>query len=56
MPHYPRHLAGFDYTGFRRYFLTFSTFERNRYFVDAGHVALVSAQILRAATDGSLQL
>ena len=51
MPHYPRHLTGFDYHGFQRYFLTYSTYERNSYFVDAERVALVSTQILRAASE-----
>lgn len=51
MPHYPRHLSGFDYRGFQRYFLTFCTFERDRHFVEAVSVSLVGDQILRVATE-----
>jgi putative transposase len=51
MPHYPRHLATFDYRGFHRYFLTLCTFERNPYFIDAKNVAIAYEQILRAAGD-----
>jgi putative transposase len=51
VPHYPRHLAAFDYRGFHRYFLTFCTFERNPYFALADDVAVVWQQILRASTE-----
>lgn len=51
MPHYPRYLSAFDYKGFQRYFLTFCTFERNTYFLDAAHVELASTQILRACSE-----
>jgi REP-associated tyrosine transposase len=51
MPEYPKHLAGFDYTGFHRYFLTFCTFERHMYFREAKQVELVCGQILRAASE-----
>jgi putative transposase len=54
MPHYPRHLATVDYRGFRRYFLTFCTFERNAYFVDRDRVAVVGTQILRASRETDL--
>lgn len=50
MPHYPRHLSTFDYQGCHRYFLTFCTFERNRYFEQATSVEIALEQILRAGT------
>jgi putative transposase len=50
MPNYPRQLSTFDYRGFHRYFLTFCTFERNRYFDDADSVSTALEQILRAGT------
>jgi REP element-mobilizing transposase RayT len=48
---YPRHIAGFDYLGIYRYFLTFCTDGRARHFEDPRAVALVWAQFLRAAED-----
>jgi putative transposase len=50
MPHYPPHLASFDYKGFHRYFLTFCTHERAHYFSNAAAVDIVLAQILRTST------
>ena len=50
MPHYPRQLPTFDYRGFHRYFLTFCTFERIRYFEQSECVAIALEQILRAGT------
>lgn len=46
---YPKHLDSFDYVGKHAYFLTFVTFEPTPHFTDAEPVALVHAQILRAA-------
>jgi putative transposase len=46
---HPSRLKGFDYTGFFRYFLTFCTFERRRYFVHREHAEAVLSQFLRAA-------
>ena len=51
MVHYPKHLRGFDYRGAQRYFLTFCTHERARYFIDGRHVALVSQQFQRASRE-----
>jgi len=48
---YPRHLGGFDYRGFRRYFLTFCTHDRRPLFTNARHVALVELHFLRTATE-----
>jgi hypothetical protein len=56
MPDYPRHLSGFDYVGFHRYFLTFCTFERNGYFRDASSVGLVAEQFLRASGEQSMAI
>ncbi len=50
MPHYPRQLPTFDYRGFHRYFLTFCTFERIRYFEQSECGAIALEQILRAGT------
>jgi putative transposase len=47
---HPARLKSFDYTGFFRYFLTFCTFERRRYFADREHVDVVLTQFLRAAS------
>jgi putative transposase len=49
MPTYPHHLRTFDYRGLHRYFLTFCTHERQKYFTDAANVVLVCDQVLRAA-------
>ena len=51
MPHYPKHLSTFDYTGAHRYFLTFCTWERARHFTDGRHVAIVSEQFQRASCE-----
>jgi putative transposase len=48
---YPKHLDAFDYRGRQRYFLTFCTHNRQPYFRDAVHVALVVVHFLRAAID-----
>src|SRR4051812_15027554 len=47
--HRPRRLGSFNYVGLHRYFLTFCTFERRRYFEAADIVARVWSQIVRAA-------
>src|SRR5436305_10575824 len=52
----PGHLKSFDYRGFHRYSLTFCTDLRRRVFTDADSVALVKAQILRAATENAFAL
>ena len=50
MPHpYPKHLASFDYRGKYLYSLTFTTFERERRFLNRDAVELVLLQILRSA-------
>ena len=50
MPYaYPPHLSNFSYIGKYQYSLRFCTHERARYFTDSEVVALVYAQILRAA-------
>jgi putative transposase len=49
MPHYPQHLASFDYKGFHRYFLTFCTHERAPLFTNADAVETVLSQVLRTA-------
>jgi len=41
----------FSYVGKYRYFLTFSTFDRRRYFESSDVVELVRGQILRATTE-----
>ena len=53
---YPRHLAGFSYVGFQRYFLTFCTFSRQSIFVDSGAVDLVNEQFLRGADEQAMQI
>ena len=47
----PGHLKTFDYLGLYRYFLTFCTHRRQKYFAEAQFVEVVLAQILRAAED-----
>ena len=51
--HFPKRprLAGFDYLGKHRYFLTFCTHDRRRIFETSSHVALVSGQILRTCRE-----
>jgi putative transposase len=56
MPRYPEHLRSFSYVGCARYFLTFCTFERRRYFEHADNVALVCDQFLRASTEQACEL
>jgi putative transposase len=51
LTHRPEHLKTFDYLGLHQYFLTFCTFERHQIFIDPEHVAVVSTQIQRAASD-----
>ena len=53
---YPRHLEGFSYVGFHRYFLTFCTFERTCLFVTHHIVTLVADQILRAAREHGISV
>ena len=48
---YPTHLKAFDYIGLHRYFLTFCTDYRQRFFVEKSKVELTLTQILRAATE-----
>jgi REP element-mobilizing transposase RayT len=48
---YPPHLAGFDYVGLNRYFLTFCTHERRPLFTRPEHVALVEDHFLRSGTE-----
>lgn len=48
---YPRHLDGFDYVGFRQYFLTFCTHERRPLLTSPEHVALVELYFLRTAQE-----
>jgi putative transposase len=45
----PRRLAGFDYRGIYRYFLTFCVHERSPAFRDPAVVALVTLQFLRTS-------
>ena len=49
MPHYPRHLASFDYKGLHRYFLTFCTYQRAYHFSNAASVDIVLLHILSTA-------
>jgi putative transposase len=51
MSRYPRHLRGFDYRGFHRYFLTFCTHERVPHFTSPAHVELVCEQIQRTCRE-----
>jgi putative transposase len=48
---YPPRSAHLPYLGRHHYFLTFCTDQRNRFFVEERPVALVQAQILRAARE-----
>jgi putative transposase len=45
----PERLKGFDYIGYHRYFLTFCTMNRRRFFTSRRAVVLVLAQIERSA-------
>jgi putative transposase len=45
----PHRLRGFDYLGFHRYFLTFCTHARQRYFARAEMVDCVRTEFVRAA-------
>ena len=47
----PGHLKTFDYTGLRRYFLTFCTFERRRLLTQRDRVDVVRAQIARTCCE-----
>ena len=47
----PGHLKSFDYLGLYRYFLTFCTDARLKFFVEPDVVSLVLAQIARAASE-----
>jgi len=47
----PSRLKCFDYLGFHRYFLTFCTDWRRKWFVDSAAVDLVLSQFLRAASN-----
>ena len=47
----PGHLKSFDYTGLRRYFLTFCTDSRRKLFTRSEAVDVVLLQIERAAAD-----
>src|SRR5688572_3140880 len=53
---YPRRLAGFDYVGFHRYFLTLCACERFRAFVDENAVAIVWSCFLRTAVAESFAI
>jgi REP element-mobilizing transposase RayT len=48
---YPKHLEGFDYRGFHRYFVTVCTDERREPFTDTERVGLVEAHFLRIAKE-----
>jgi len=45
----PPRLRCFDYTGFRRYFLTICTHHRARVFIEDDRVAVITAQLTRIA-------
>jgi putative transposase len=45
----PQRLVGCDYTGPRRYFLTFCTFHRQPHFIDAATTTSTLSEILRVA-------
>jgi len=47
----PGHLKSFVYAGLHRYFLTFCTDRRQKFFVDSAAVELVLSQILRAGAE-----
>jgi putative transposase len=51
LTNHPAHLKAFDYVGLHRYFLTFCTNYRKKFFTDAATVELVLAQILRASIE-----
>ena len=52
----PGHLRSFDYLGLCRYFLTFCTDSRREIFVAREVVALVMAQISRAASENEFAI
>jgi putative transposase len=52
----PGHLRNFDYTGFHRYFLTLSTFQRRQLFTTTDVVSLVLLQFRRAAREESVAI
>ena len=52
----PPRLAGFDYLGPHRYFLTFCTFRRHRTFTDSNMASLVIAQFRRTVRESAFEL
>jgi putative transposase len=56
IPLHPPRLAGFDYRGEHRYFLTFCTFYRRPLFNAPERVDLARTQILRSATNERFEL
>ena len=53
---HPAHLKAFDYVGLHRYFLTFCTDYRQKFFVDASNVELTLKQILRSAIENQFAI